>query len=372
MKVALLRREFSLSKGGAEGYSVALARCLAKLGCEVHLFAEKFGIPQEERLLHHIVPTLKYRTFIRHLMFVRSARKMLKTEEFDSIVALARFDSTDVYRSGDPLFIHWLKCHKPTISDRIFGFINPKQLSLLALEERIFLSARIRKIVALSQMDKQLMILYYRVPKHKITVLYNGVDTERFNPSVKRFRKEVRDKLSIPEDAPVLLFVGMDFKRKNLVSVIDSLAYLPSEFILLVVGAGKQKRFDERIKTLNIKNRVIFTGRVNEIERYYGAADVFVLPSLYDPFCNAVLEAMACGLSVIVSENAGASELIENEKSGLILSSNSSAKELSDKIINAYNQKERFGTSAAERASKQTILSYAESFLKLLKETSGH
>ncbi|MCX7702528.1 MAG: glycosyltransferase family 4 protein [Planctomycetota bacterium] len=367
MKVALIRREFSLSKGGAEGYSVALARSLAQLGCEVHLFAEKFGISEQIPVFHHKVQNIKYRTFLKHLVFVRNARKALQNERFDSIVALARVDCADVYRSGDPLFIHWLKCHKPTITDRIFGFVNPKQRSLLALEERIFQSARIKKIVALSQMDKRLMTHYYNVPEKKVVVLHNGVDTERFNPSVKRFRKEVRKKHSIPEDAPLVLFVGMDFKRKNLGILIDSFAHLPSEFTLLVIGAGKQRQVDENLKKLKLENRIFFTGRVSDIERYYGAADVFALPSLYDPFCNAVLEATACGVSVVVSENAGASELIEHGENGLILKSDSSAKELSDNIIKAYEQQERFGTAAAKTAESHTLKSYAASFLSLLK-----
>ena len=371
MKVALVRREFTLSKGGAESYAVALAHSLVELGCEVHIFAERFGLSPRYGITYHRVPNIRYRTFLKHLVFVRNVRKALSEDQFDVVAALSRIDCADVYRSGDPLFVHWLRRHEPTPTDRLLSILNPKQRSLLALEERIFCSARIRKYIALSVMDKKLMMRYYSVPERKIRVLYNGVDTDRFNPSLKEHRGSVRASLSISSDAPLILFVGMDFKRKNLGVLMDALALLPKEFRLLVVGSGKAKRYRQRAESLKISERVVFVGRVSDVERYYGAADVFCLPSLYDPFCNAVLEAMASGLCVVVSADTGASELIENGKEGLVLKSDSDAEGVARAILEAFERREEFGENAAETASKHTLISYAEEFLNLLKEAKS-
>jgi len=366
MHVAIVRRYFTLTKGGAESYAVMIARELLRMGWRVSVVAEEAdtdGLPEGLRVYR--VRTVRVRTFMRHLLFIRAARRVLNAIRPDRVLALSRFDRAHLYRSGDPLFIHWLKCHKPNLADRLLGWLNPKQRSILQLESRVFSAASVRRILALSFMDARLMRHYYAVPENKITVLHNGYDPSRFSPDVRRHRKAVRRELGIDE-RPLLLFVGMDFKRKGLDIALRALPLL-KETVLVVAGGGDVRRFGKLAASLGVSERVLFLGRRSDVERLYGSADLLLLPSRYDPFCNAVLEAMACGLPVVVTQNTGASELV-NPSCGVVLPSSPEPEEVARACRKVLQQSRRLGENAHRAVANLTIRDYTRKLALLLQE----
>jgi len=364
MHVALVRRFFTQEKGGAEGFSVLVARELVRLGWRVSVVAEKASGNLPPSIAVYTVPALRFKTFARHLLFLRAARRILNAIRPDRVLAFSRLDRADIFRSGDPLFIHWLTRHKPNLADRLLGWLNPKQRSMLQLEHRVFCSSHISKILALSRMDAALMRRYYGVPPSKIVILHNGYDPRRFNPEVRRHRKTVRQELQLNE-RPMLLFVGMDFKRKGLDLALGALARI-RDATLVVAGSGDVKRFRALAQKLGVAERVRFLGRRRDIERLYGAADLLLLPTRYDPFCNAILEAMACGLGVVVTEDAGAAEVVTQE-AGVVLGSDPEPDAVAAAVERVLNQKERFGEAAYRAASKYPISTYAEKLAQLLQ-----
>jgi len=114
------------------------------------------------------------------------------------------------------------------------------------------------------------------------------------------------------ETAPVVLFVGSDYERKGLPALLAAFARWPQDKAeLWVVGYDKQQAaMQQRAERLGIAGRVRFFGAQKDVRPFYGAADLFVLPTLYDPFPNAALEALACGLPVVTTTSCGAAELI--------------------------------------------------------------
>jgi UDP-glucose:(heptosyl)LPS alpha-1,3-glucosyltransferase len=89
---------------------------------------------------------------------------------------------------------------------------------------------------------------------------------------------------------------------------------------LIVVGKDKKLgRYRALAARLGLDSRVHFSGAQKDVLPYYGAADIFVLPALYEPFPNVVLEALASGLPVITSTKCGARELIENGREGYVI-----------------------------------------------------
>jgi UDP-glucose:(heptosyl)LPS alpha-1,3-glucosyltransferase len=373
MKIALVRKDYTDKKGGAENYAVTLSRQLARLGQEVHIYAAKIDAPKSEKIFAHLVPLPRIRTFARHISFAKNCEKMLRAEKFDIINGLSRIWHQDIYRSGDPLFIHWLKSHKPNIADRFFSVINPKQKAMLSLEKKVFTSKMLRRVIAISNLDKTLISRYYGVPHQNICVIYNGVDFERFNPGVRRFRTEVRRQLGVPEDSVVALFVALDFKRKGLNSLIKSLALLESRgenLICVVVGNGKSSKYQARAKRCGIAHRIVFAGTSANVEQFYGAADFFVFPTLYDPFANVHLEALACGLPVITTREAGGAELIREGENGFVISPSDNVNELSEKILALMDGavREKMSRIAAESVKDFTVERNARSVLKLYTE----
>ncbi len=135
-----------------------------------------------------------------------------------------------------------------------------------------------------------------------------GIERERFSPDLKAQKEKLREALSLSKRKYLLLFVGYDIERKGLDLLLKILPDLPSHIKLLV--AGKEGASTERVK---------FLGKVKEMEKLYALADLFVLPTLYDPGALATLEALASGTPVITTPFDGSSEFVIEGLNGFVV-----------------------------------------------------
>jgi UDP-glucose:(heptosyl)LPS alpha-1,3-glucosyltransferase len=143
-----------------------------------------------------------------------------------------------------------------------------------------------------------------------IKVVHHGVDSQRFRMANRDlYRFELRKQLGIGEVKTVALYVG-DLTKSHV--HLKKLSRILPEITFLVVSGSKAYRWNA--------SNVRFIPHSRKIEQYYAAADVFVFPSENDPFGMVVLEAMASGLPVFCSDQAGASELITSGKDGFVFS----------------------------------------------------
>jgi len=184
--------------------------------------------------------------------------------------------------------------------------------SLLAIENRQYHPENSRIIIAVSEQVKRDIMANYSVPAEKIAVLYNGVDKDRFHPARRgEVRDKVRNRWKIPFAAPLVLFVGSGFRRKGLDRLLSiwTSPRLDKVFLLVVGADARIRQYQSRADSV-APGRILFVGRQEDIETYYAAADCVVLPSLQEAFGNVVVEALASGLPVLVSRDAGASEII--------------------------------------------------------------
>ncbi|MBI3557050.1 MAG: glycosyltransferase family 4 protein, partial [Deltaproteobacteria bacterium] len=167
-----------------------------------------------------------------------------------------------------------------------------------------------------------------------VTVIYHGVDSTRFRPSHKN-RKAVRRQCGVGDRDQMLLFVG-SYERKGLGPAIETVSrFSPahrSRVKLVAVGSGNTKLFSALAARLGVSANLVFAPHTKEIIPYYQAADIFVLPTFYEPFGLVILEAMACGLPCLVSACAGASELMTEGKSGMLIKDPGSAAEIAKKL----------------------------------------
>ena len=163
---------------------------------------------------------------------------------------------------------------------------------------------------------------YYGIDRSKLHVIYNGINARVFHPGLAdEFRASTRHSLGIPEDVPLLLYVGSGFERKGVPQLLRAFArFGNTRAHLVLVGADRKAKVMGALAShLGCVGRVHFVGAVQDVRPFYGAADGFVLPTLYDPFPNAVLEALACGLPVLTSVNCGAREYIRNGENGRVV-----------------------------------------------------
>lgn len=165
-----------------------------------------------------------------------------------------------------------------------------------------------KAILTVSECTKRDILKYFKLDENKIIVTYNGLK-ENAREKPKEEISYLYDKFNIPRDKKILMYVGNLKPHKNLEGLLESFSKLKnnSECILLLVGKAFENylKLQEKEKELNIENKVIHTGIVNEEELIdlYNLIDLFVFPSFYEGFGLPVIEAMACGAKV-VSSNA--------------------------------------------------------------------
>lgn len=257
----------------------------------------------------------------RDYAFARCACRTLAQKKFDLVQSHERIACCDIYRAGDGVHREWLKQRSRVLgwTGRLGLALNPYHAYVKAAEKKMFTSSRLRAVICNSRMVRDEIKRYFHLPDDKLPVIYSGVDTLVYHPDLKKHRAEIRARYGIPESATLFLFVGSGFERKGVPALLQAMARLPENAFLLVVGRDKQAdRFQRLAHALGLSHRAFFAGAQSDVKPYYGAADALTLPTLYDPFPNVALEAMASGLPVVTSLKCGAAELIENGKNGFV------------------------------------------------------
>ncbi len=320
MHIAIVRRHCSLKKGGAERYCVNLFRGLQKLGHRVTIVGEAIDDELKDEVEFLPVPVLKLNSWTKNKSFFVNTGQVLRKHNFDIVHGLSRVDGLDTFRLTERLQIHWVNMYYRNPVTRWLQHMNPRHRLVFELERKIFGPGGVRKVIVQSQLDARLLREYFGVDESRICQIINGVDTNVFHPGVRADRDALREEWKIGRDDPLLVFASMDFRGKGLDSVLDAMARMKHrETRLIVVGQGSVGNFERRAKSLGIKRRVTFAGRQSAIQRFYGAADLFVLPTIYEPFPNVNLEAMACGTPVITTATAGGAEIIREEANGYLI-----------------------------------------------------
>lgn len=291
----------------------------------------------------------------RDWSFAQAVCKLLKTRPFDLVQSHERIPCCDIYRAGDGVHREWLKQRARTLSRwrRWRQAINPYHLYVQWAEKRVFTHPRLKAVICNSRMVKEEVKRYFGVADDKLHVIYNGIDLDEFHPGLRRHRGEVRARFNIPDAATLFLLVGSGFERKGVALLLDAMAELPASAYLMVVGRDKKlPLYRRRARKLGLADRVIFTGSEPDVRPYYGAADAFVLPTLYDPFPNAVLEALACALPVVTSTKSGAAEFVQTDRNGYVCD----ALDRHALVAALQSVRQRFsGPTAAARATIQTL-----------------
>lgn len=339
MKIAFVRKSYT-PYGGAERYLAQLAERLSAQGHDVHIFARRWDARDSKAsLVFHRVPAVGSPSFAEALSFAYFSRRLLERESFDVINSFERTLYQDIYRAGDGCHREWLirrRAIDPWLKQRTYA-VNPLHRALLFLEKRLFRSPRLMKIVANSERGKEEIIRHYGVPEGKIEVIHNGVDLEFFHPrNVALYRRSLRKELKIPQEAAVVLFLGSGFRRKGLGALISSIPRVKkrmSHVTLIAAGKDQIDGYRDLARSLGVERNVLFLGPTQRARELYAASDLFALPTIYEPFSNACLEAAATGTPVLTSRYNGFAEIIAEGENGFLLQDPTDAGEIAEKIL---------------------------------------
>ena len=225
----------------------------------------------------------------------------------------------------------------------------------MALERGVYARDEILLAVTSRKMEQDLERCFRR--KGRMALVYNGVDLEQMNPARRQsLREKARRDLRLPERAFAILLIGNDWKKKGLRCLIEAVGSLGiPELQILVVGHDESFSYDEILQRNGLENRMTILPIVPQVESYYAAADMYAGPSLEDSFAIPPLEAMACGLPVIVSRQAGVSELVSHGVDGLVLEDPTDSRQLAELIRRIYENADlrREMSARAEATARQ-------------------
>lgn len=360
MRIAFVRQRYT-SSGGAERFIERAAAALARLGAEVSVIARAWPEQPGVRIVRVDPPHLG--GLWRDLGFARAARAAWRAGGYDLVQCHERIPGCDLYRAGDGVHRQWLE-HRlaaASILERLRLRFDPRHLYLCAAERALFRHPALRAVICNSRMVQAEIARRFGLPEERLPIVHNGVDLDRFRPA------------RIERTGPfVFLFVGSGFARKGLAHALAALARVPEARLVVAGGDRRLRRYEALARRLGLAARVRFLGAVTDPLPLYGEADCFILPSLYDPFPNAALEALACGLPVIVSERCGTAEILREGESGWICRAGDAtdlARALRQALARARAPELRRGARAA--AEPYSLEAMAGRLVKLYERLCG-
>jgi UDP-glucose:(heptosyl)LPS alpha-1,3-glucosyltransferase len=366
MKLALVRQRYN-PYGGAERYIERAMAALEREGAEVTLIAREWkgdGAGKTRRVLR--VNPYYIGRWWRDAGFARAARAAWERGGFALVQSHERIPGASIYRAGDGVHRQWLehRARHASAFARLSTALNPYHRYVCAAEKAMFEHPALRAVICNSRMVRAEILRHFSIADDKLHVIYNGVDTVHFHPR-ERLRRDGGD--------VVLAFVGSGFARKGLDTVLAAMARSRQPLRLVVVGRDRElPRYAALAQALKIAGRVSFADGVEDVRPHYAAADALVLPTLYDPFPNVVLEAMAMGLPAIVSDQCGAAELVKHGESGWIVPAQDT-----DGLAEAFDrlddrlQLARMGEAARAAVEPYTIEAMTARLLELYRETGA-
>ena len=320
MRLAIVRQRYT-PYGGAERFVEGALEALLERGIAISLYTRQWPQTRLQLIEPVICDPFYLGRLWRDWSFARAVCRAIAARPPDLVQSHERLLCCDVYRAGDGVHRTFLDERLRTSSPlrRWLTESSPYHRYVLNIERRLFASPVLRAVICNSKMVRDDLHQRFGLPEDRLPVIYNAVDSEQFAPELSKHRPAMRTALHIAEDATVFLLVGSGYARKGTARAIEALSRMSGNVHLIVVGRDKSLGSYKRLaKRLGVGDRVSLVGSQEDAKPFYGAADAFVLPTLYDPCPNAALEAMACGLPVITSTRCGAAELVTEHDAGFV------------------------------------------------------
>lgn len=369
IKLAIVRQKYR-PDGGAERFISRALEALDQQAIDLNVITRQWQGERQTNWNLHLCNPVKWGRISRERGFAVAARALWEKENFDIVQSHERIAGCDIYRAGDGVHQRWLELRarqlpswrqKLLMRDRYHRYV-------IEAERAMYQAPELKAVICNAHMVKQEIIDRFGVSHDKIHVIYNAINSAQFIPVDESERLVLRNKLSLPVNASILIFVGSGFERKGLAAAIRAIS--GTNRYLVVVGKDKaEKHYRALAAELGCSERVIFTGMQTDTLTWYQAADGLILPTLYDPFPNVILEAMSCGLPVITSTTCGGSEFIQAGENGYVCDA-LDIPALRDAIMAlplhasgskmAFYARERVKDSSPQRLSEQLVSLYQQ------------
>jgi UDP-glucose:(heptosyl)LPS alpha-1,3-glucosyltransferase len=429
MRVAIVQEHVDVRRGGAETSTIEMARHLPALGLDVTVVCagrhEGNEARRHEALAFRFIDVDGGSRVARTRRFVAEADRVCQQASFDVVHAVTPCRWCDVYQPRGGTYVETVtrsvaRAAGPVerLIKRVGRRFNRRQRFLLRTERELLGRREPPFVAAVSQyVARQVKAAFPRYPVERLRIVFNGVDvTPLSTPEAHTSRVAVRRELGIEARAPLVLFVGHNFKLKGLRELIGALgiavgsarspalervghprvrrppagrqsptvertghpgelarAMPGSDWTLVVAGRDNAAPYRRLARRLGVAGRIRFLGSRSDIRSLYAAADVLAHPTWYDPCSRVVLEALSCGLPVVTTRFNGAAEVIEQGRHGAVIDSPRDARVLAAAIGTCLTPevREACRAEAAQMQARLSMVRHARDLKALYDEVVG-
>ena len=373
MRILQITSTFFPVAGGQERVVYEISKRLVKKGHQVDILTTDLlcnnKVKRKEKQEGINIIRLKNNLYLGGYGFSKEAFKWLKDN-------WKKYDL--VHSHGYNRFLSelslWILKEKLPLIFTPHGFIHTRKNYLFKFIHDLTVGRVIGNADKLTALTKLDFIDYKRlgVEEEKIAEIPNGVDIKKFGKidegNVSIFRKKY-------QLSKTILFVGRIHESKGLRYLIEAVKDIDCKLMIVGEDAGYKKKLENRIRNLGIKNKVIFTGHLEEKEKItsYHACDVFVLFSEWEGFGITVIEAMASRKPVIVSDRGSLPFLVENRQEGFIVpfKNINGLKEKINFLLKKKKAAKQMGLNGLKKAKGYNWEKIVEMYLKVYKEIIG-
>jgi UDP-glucose:(heptosyl)LPS alpha-1,3-glucosyltransferase len=316
MKIVLIIKKFS-PYGGVENFCYQFFSHLKARGCPVEVICG-------ENLSEETGPDIKSLGLVRPGRFLKLFGFWLRTREvFKSLddrcvtFAFTPVPGCDIVRSGGSHLDFLLTtiaaqpCLNAKIGKSVRRALAPINYLQYVLDGRTYSRSASTRYIAISSNVRDELLRRYDLHEDRIELIPNGVDSSRFNPTIMQEKRKIaRKQFGFSAQHQVLGFCSTNFELKGLRYLVKALPRLDPRTILVVAGRRNPETYRHLARRLGVEDRIVFLGRVEDMQGFYASLDVLIHPSFYDTFGNVVAESLAMGVPVLTTSRVGASDLI--------------------------------------------------------------
>lgn len=305
--------------GGMQRTLLRIAKECVRRGHHVEVLTGGWIGQQPEDIKVHVVNT-------RASTNVRSNDKLAaqlahhkQNNAYDCVIGFTKIAGVDVYYAGDP-------CYAARVEqDKSFWYKwFPRYRGFVRQEQAVFAPGQDTEIMLIAHQERDKFIHYYYTEVERFHLLPPGINRQRLVAQVPdaQQRQALRQQLGIAVGDLMLLTVGSRFKTKGLDRSLYALRALPPALRqvtkLVVVGDDKQGPYRRLAQRLGVAPQLVFAGAQQDIAPYYYAADLLIHPPYSENTGTILIEAMICGLPVLVTANCGFAYHVRDADAGLL------------------------------------------------------
>ncbi|URG48866.1 glycosyltransferase family 4 protein [Pectobacterium quasiaquaticum] len=355
--------------GGLQRDFYSIAQACVKLGHQVRVYVLSWQGEQPDNLEIIVVPVSGMSNNRRNQRYSEWVQCHLQHYPVDRIVGFNKMPGLDFYYAADVCYAEKVEQEKGAIYR-----LMPRYRHYAAFEKAVFSPSAKTKMLMLTQRQIADFKKHYGTQDARFLILPPGIALDRkYDQQPPDVRQTFRHTQNIPEDALVLLQVGSDFKRKGVERSLRAVASLPQalreKVVFLIVGQDKPDRYQTLASQLEIDKHVRFFAGRSDVPDFMAAADLLMHPAYQEAAGIVLLEAIAAGLPVMVTDVCGYAPYIDKARAGAVIPSPYAQTSLNMALHDALNQPEtllNWANNARHFADSEDLYSLPEKAAMLI------